>query len=439
MRGIFDFLMSMAKVGCIGFGGGSALIPVIEDEIIQKREIDTKANYDKDVIVANITPGALPVELASSLGRRYAGNAGMVLSPVMMGLPGTIGAILLFTVLAFAQEEFLDIIELISIAVSAFVIYLLVDYMIRVLTDCGKESQDRLRKAVIVMTGVFVLVCGKNLNKLLGSLLPVTLHSFSTLHILLAAFAYAIVTSTKFRPGNKQAGHEKIRFPKQAMHQIGSCSAIWIAILAVFTVPTLIYGWSGVLLAGKGVVSALMSFGGGDAYLTIADGLFVESNMISPDTYYGKIVPVVNILPGSILCKTLAGVGYFIGFEAGGTVQSGVLYAATGFISSIASSCGFFFVIYYLYDSLSSFGAVRKIGRWIRPIIAGLLGNVILSLCNQGRNGVEVTGLPFAGIVAAMAVMAAADLFMVRKFGWKPAMTLFLNICIVFLVAFCGM
>ncbi len=78
MRGIIDFLLSMAKVGCIGFGGGSALIPVIEDEIIQKREIDTKANYDRDVIVANITPGALPVELASSLGKRFAGNLGMV-------------------------------------------------------------------------------------------------------------------------------------------------------------------------------------------------------------------------------------------------------------------------------------------------------------------------------------------------------------------------
>lgn len=433
MRGIIDFLLSMAKVGCIGFGGGSALIPVIEDEIIQKREIDTKANYDRDVIVANITPGALPVELASSLGKRFAGNLGMVLSPVMMGLPGTVGAILLFTVLAFAQEEFLDIIELISIAVSAFVIYLLVDYIVRVLEDCKKESSSRFQKALVVMAAVFLLVCGKNLNKITGGVVPV-LYSFSTLQILLVAFAYAFLTGTDFR--HRQG---KVRFSGDAIRKIGVSSAVWLAVLVLFTVPTFLYGWGGVLLVGKGVLSALMSFGGGDAYLTIADGLFVESNMVTPEVYYGHIIPVVNILPGSILCKTLAGVGYFVGFEAGGTVRSGIVYAAAGFISSIASSCGFFFVIYYLYDSLSAFGAVRKIGRWIRPIIAGLLGNIMLSLCVQGRNAVDVVGMPYAVILAATVCMTAADLLMVRKFHWKPAMTLFLNICIVFLLAFYGM
>lgn len=41
------FLFSMTKIGCIGFGGGSALIPVIEEEIIDEQKIDTKENLDK--------------------------------------------------------------------------------------------------------------------------------------------------------------------------------------------------------------------------------------------------------------------------------------------------------------------------------------------------------------------------------------------------------
>ena len=65
-----QFIRSMFRIGCIGFGGGSALIPVIEKEIVERQGIDTKQNIDKDVIVASITPGALPVEIAASIGRQ---------------------------------------------------------------------------------------------------------------------------------------------------------------------------------------------------------------------------------------------------------------------------------------------------------------------------------------------------------------------------------
>lgn len=68
------FLYSLLKIGSIGFGGGSALIPVIEQEIVTKHGLDTKKNIDKDVIVASITPGALPVEIVASIGRRKFGN-----------------------------------------------------------------------------------------------------------------------------------------------------------------------------------------------------------------------------------------------------------------------------------------------------------------------------------------------------------------------------
>ena len=51
----------------------------------------------------------------------------------------------------------------------------------------------------------------------------------------------------------------------------------------------------------------MAGFGGGDAYLTIADGLFVQSGMVTDDYFYSQLIPVTNVLPGSILCKILAG------------------------------------------------------------------------------------------------------------------------------------
>ena len=42
-----QFMLSMFRVGCIGFGGGSALIPVIEKEVVERQGLDIKENIDK--------------------------------------------------------------------------------------------------------------------------------------------------------------------------------------------------------------------------------------------------------------------------------------------------------------------------------------------------------------------------------------------------------
>lgn len=78
MNQLIKFLLSMFKIGCIGFGGGSALIPVMEREFIGDGKLDTKENFDKDILIASLTPGALPVELAASLGWRNFGAKGKI-------------------------------------------------------------------------------------------------------------------------------------------------------------------------------------------------------------------------------------------------------------------------------------------------------------------------------------------------------------------------
>ena len=68
-----ELLFTMFKIGCIGFGGGTALVPVIESEVVYEKKLIDKDEYTKDVVVANITPGALPVEVAA--GVWHTGNA----------------------------------------------------------------------------------------------------------------------------------------------------------------------------------------------------------------------------------------------------------------------------------------------------------------------------------------------------------------------------
>ena len=62
-------VLSMLKIGCIGFGGGSALIPVLQKEAVQDKGLITEDELDSDIVAASITPGALPVEIAAGIGK----------------------------------------------------------------------------------------------------------------------------------------------------------------------------------------------------------------------------------------------------------------------------------------------------------------------------------------------------------------------------------
>lgn len=79
MRKFISMTMTMLKIGFIGFGGGSALIPVIEDEVVEKDKIVSEEEFNDDVMIASITPGALPVEVATGIrktGFRIERNGG---------------------------------------------------------------------------------------------------------------------------------------------------------------------------------------------------------------------------------------------------------------------------------------------------------------------------------------------------------------------------
>ena len=475
MKQFGRFILSMAKVGCIGFGGGSALIPVVEDEIIKQQKLDTKKNYDKDVIVASITPGALPVEIAASLGKRNFGWKGMFMGALMMALPGAFVTVLLLTILSTVQSGMLTQIEIASVGVSAFIMFLLTSYIINVMKSCKKESNARFGKAIFVMLAVCALACGKNLFQLLGiSATPI--FSVSTFHILVAAFFCILYTGGQYNIKNVSItvilcviyllSYGKAKWidniyvtrvtegimlilavwgiikgirntnkeTKVDTKAIYKDAGVWIVIFILFSLPAVLCSMKAVPFLANGLLSAIMSFGGGDAYLTVADGLFVASGMITEQQFYSQIVSIVNILPGSILCKTLAGVGYYVGYNATGQVAVGITFAVAGFICSIAASCGFFAIIYYLYDSLTSLHVFRMISRWSGPIISGLLINIMLSLCNQSMAVAENLQKANWQVLGTTLGLYIVILLLGRKTKVKHIFLLLLGVIVPFLL-----
>ncbi|MCD8014777.1 MAG: chromate transporter [Lachnospiraceae bacterium] len=436
---------SMLKIGLVGFGGGNALVPLIEKSIVG-RELVSQDDFDEDVVIANITPGALPVELASGVGKRVLGRRGMLAAALAMAVPGVFLTILLLILVSSVGERILLQVQYLTVGITAGIACLLTDYVAGTRKE-HESSRTRWASRCIILI-VFALTCGKNLIKIFGLEVstPVCL---STVDVFVIAFFVIFYTNCRptlvncsvsllfcilyllndtlgdqIFPGNMElciylgmialalyglkknfTQEQKVR--KIPFRDIGKDFTILVGLLAVALVLALSVTDSGFAFVKNGTISSLMSFGGGDAYLTVADALFVNEKMISSDQFYSLLVPITNILPGSILCKMLSGVGYLLGYTSTGSVAGGVVSGVAGFLVSVAASCGVFAMIGDIYRCFHDVAVFRNIKKWIRPIVAGLMLTVISSLvyqnCKVGLEmGNEYAPVLFMGIIYAL-------------------------------------
>ena len=355
--GLLRLLLSMAKIGVIGFGGGSALIPVIEEEVVDEQKLISKKDYDEEVVSACVTPGALPVEIAAGVGRKTFGLKGMILAALLMALPGAFLTVLLLSVLSGRTDSSLDVIRYISIGLGGFISSLLANYAYKTTKTASREGRKTLIASVIIMITVFALTGLKSLFSLLSiKKIADSLIKLSTFQVLMLSFAiliavYAVQTFLKNKKPKSVKTDSKSK--RISYSSIIIETVAWLGFAVILTVPAILVLGDGISYILKGFASSFMSFGGGDAYLSVADGLFVNTGMVKENDFYGILVPVANVLPGSILSKILTGVGYLIGAEQSG-VQAGIAGALAGFAISVAASGMVFGVVYWIFRTFEN-------------------------------------------------------------------------------------
>ena len=88
MKGFLDLFFVFFKMGCITFGGGYAMVPVVERELIKKRgwvNMDEVMDY---YTIAQITPGVIAVNLSTFVGYKQNGILGGIFATIAFIIPG---------------------------------------------------------------------------------------------------------------------------------------------------------------------------------------------------------------------------------------------------------------------------------------------------------------------------------------------------------------
>lgn len=87
MKKAIKLFFIMLKIGLFTFGGGYAMIALLENEFVSKRNWMSDGEFAEMVAIAESTPGPIAINAATYIGYRQKGVFGAVLSTIAVCIP----------------------------------------------------------------------------------------------------------------------------------------------------------------------------------------------------------------------------------------------------------------------------------------------------------------------------------------------------------------
>ena len=153
MRLLLDLFLTFAKIGVFTFGGGYAMISMIENNCVERKKWITHDEMMNVTVIAESTPGPIAINAATYVGYRQAGILGAVIA--------TLGIVLPSFLIIFALSSLLDHYLEITIIASAFngiriaVGILILDAAITMIRKMHKKV---LPRAIMVCSAVVMML-----------------------------------------------------------------------------------------------------------------------------------------------------------------------------------------------------------------------------------------------------------------------------------------
>ena len=97
-----DLFLTFLKIGAFTFGGGYAMIPLIQREVCENKKWLNEDDILEVVAIAESTPGPIAINAATFVGSRTAGTPGAVCATLGVVLP----SFLIISVISFILKAF---------------------------------------------------------------------------------------------------------------------------------------------------------------------------------------------------------------------------------------------------------------------------------------------------------------------------------------------
>lgn len=112
MKELFDLFWTFCKIGALTFGGGYAMLPLIQREIVENKKWSTEKEILDYYAVGQCTPGVIAVNTATFIGYKLKGIIGGIVATLGVIFP----SIVIILIIATFLQNFADL----AIVQSAF-------------------------------------------------------------------------------------------------------------------------------------------------------------------------------------------------------------------------------------------------------------------------------------------------------------------------------
>lgn len=152
-----QLFLAFLKIGAFTFGGGYAMIPLIQKEMAENKKWVTDEEILEIVAIAESTPGPIAINAATFVGYRAAGFWGAALSTAGVVLP----SFLIISLLSFVLQKFSDLqaVKYAFWGIRVGVLALIVKALWSMYRQCPKGAVSYV---IMALAFIAAAVCGVN-------------------------------------------------------------------------------------------------------------------------------------------------------------------------------------------------------------------------------------------------------------------------------------
>ena len=105
MGTLTELFVTFAKIGAMTFGGGYAMLPILQREVVEKKRWATDEEVMDWYAIGQCTPGVIAVNTATFVGEKQAGRVGGIVATLGIVFP----SLVIITIIAAFIQGFADL------------------------------------------------------------------------------------------------------------------------------------------------------------------------------------------------------------------------------------------------------------------------------------------------------------------------------------------
>ena len=153
---LWELFWTFAKMGVMTFGGGMAMLPILQREVVDAKHWATEEELTDYYAIGQCTPGIIAVNTATFIGQKYRGVAGGITATLGVVFP----SLVIISILAGLISNFADLawVKNAFAGIQVCVCVLIFNAVVKLLKKSVVDKRTAVIFLLVLAGGVFLKV-----------------------------------------------------------------------------------------------------------------------------------------------------------------------------------------------------------------------------------------------------------------------------------------